>query len=169
VVFWVVTPCRLVGGYQRLGGTCFPQYQGRSLCDPEDGSNMFFRSICVYLKGYMASQHRRPQSEQSPPWMSENLWINSCWYIFDIQPTLTRAVYGSWQFLQMEAEVIQVSLECHSAIWNSIRCLLSIPWIDSMSFHFLYWNEFLCVTDRRNGTKRGVGQGDGEHFYTSSC
>jgi hypothetical protein len=28
VVFWVVTPCSLVGGYQRLGGTYSFHFQG---------------------------------------------------------------------------------------------------------------------------------------------
>jgi hypothetical protein len=30
VVFWVVTPCRLVGGYKHFGGTCCLHLQSRS-------------------------------------------------------------------------------------------------------------------------------------------
>jgi hypothetical protein len=29
VVFWVVTPCSIVGGYMRFGGTCLLHPEGR--------------------------------------------------------------------------------------------------------------------------------------------
>jgi hypothetical protein len=48
VLFWVVTPYRFVGSFQRFGGTyCL-----------EDGDNMFLRNVGIYLRVFTASQHR---------------------------------------------------------------------------------------------------------------
>jgi hypothetical protein len=42
LVFWVVTPCGLLGGY------------------PEDGGSMFLRNVGIYLQVHTALQFRRP-------------------------------------------------------------------------------------------------------------
>jgi hypothetical protein len=52
VVFWVVTPCSLVGGYQLLGGTYRLHIQYEVLI--REGGN--------HLQDHTASQPRRPQS-----------------------------------------------------------------------------------------------------------
>jgi hypothetical protein len=43
VVFWVVTPCSLESGYQRLGGTYCLHLQGQLNFDTEDGDCIFLR------------------------------------------------------------------------------------------------------------------------------
>jgi hypothetical protein len=47
LVFWVVTPCGLVGRYQRFGGTY-------SVLCPEDGGSMFFRNVGISLQVHTA-------------------------------------------------------------------------------------------------------------------
>jgi hypothetical protein len=45
---WIMTPCRLVGRYQRF-------------FSPEDGDSIFLRNV-IYLRVYRASQLRRTTS-----------------------------------------------------------------------------------------------------------
>jgi hypothetical protein len=49
VVFWVVSPCSLVGGYRRFEGTLWPPSSGLNA-----GGNAFFRNIGNHLQEYMA-------------------------------------------------------------------------------------------------------------------
>jgi hypothetical protein len=51
LVFWVVTPYGLVGGYQRFGGF-----------SPDDGNSMFCQNVDTHLKVHMMSESRRPPS-----------------------------------------------------------------------------------------------------------
>jgi hypothetical protein len=60
LVFWVVTPCRLVGRYQNFGGTyCLH-------LSPEDEGSMFFRNVGIYLQVHTALQPWRPTSILNP-------------------------------------------------------------------------------------------------------
>jgi hypothetical protein len=72
ITLWVVTPCRLVGKYQRFGGIYRLHLQGRQRrwhappkrwqhFYPEDGGDSFIRSVGNHLQDYTASQPRRPQ------------------------------------------------------------------------------------------------------------
>jgi hypothetical protein len=47
--------------------------------NPDDGGNMFLWNISIRLQGYTVSQ---PQSEQSPPSKSQNLWNLSYLFTF---------------------------------------------------------------------------------------
>jgi len=53
-VFWVVTPCSDVAGYQRFRGPCCIHLQG------EDGSSMVPQIVGTLPRHYTASQPRRP-------------------------------------------------------------------------------------------------------------
>jgi hypothetical protein len=55
-MFWVVTPYRLVGRYQRFGEKYF---------SPEEGDSMFLRNVHIYLLVYKASHPRRQPSSYS--------------------------------------------------------------------------------------------------------
>jgi hypothetical protein len=55
-VFWVVTPCGLVGRYQLLRGT----YCVHIHFSPEYGGSMFLRNAGIYLQDHIASQSRIP-------------------------------------------------------------------------------------------------------------
>jgi hypothetical protein len=55
LVFWVVTPCGLVGRYQRFGGTYCLYLQDWS----EDGGRTFLRNVGIYPQTHMTSQPRR--------------------------------------------------------------------------------------------------------------
>jgi hypothetical protein len=54
ILFCVVTPCELVGGYQSFGGTYSPTFS------PEDGGSMFLRNVGLYIKDHMELQLRGP-------------------------------------------------------------------------------------------------------------
>jgi hypothetical protein len=69
VIFWLVTPCFLVGGYRHFGGTYRLHLQGEDLADdyqhfggiyhyPEDGSNTFLQSL---LTTYKITRHHNPE------------------------------------------------------------------------------------------------------------
>jgi hypothetical protein len=52
-VFWVLTPCGLVGRYHRFGGTHF---------NPEDGGSVFIRNDGICVQVHTVLQLRRPTS-----------------------------------------------------------------------------------------------------------
>jgi len=53
-VFWVVTPCVIVVGYQRFRRPCSPYLH------PEGRVSMDFQIVGIKPQHYTASQHRRP-------------------------------------------------------------------------------------------------------------
>jgi hypothetical protein len=55
-VFWVVTPCNIVGGYQRFGGTYL-----RTDSNPEDRGERVLRNAGNNVPDHTTSQPRRPQ------------------------------------------------------------------------------------------------------------
>jgi hypothetical protein len=74
-VFWVVTTCNVVVGYQRFGGPFCLHLQG------EDGGSTVFWNACVVPRHYMASQPRRPRTETLPsrkPPNSTKLRLSLC-------------------------------------------------------------------------------------------
>jgi hypothetical protein len=60
-VFWVVTPCRVVVGYQRFRGSCCLLFQ----CEVEDGGRKIFRNDGIVPRYYTTSQRIRPLPETS--------------------------------------------------------------------------------------------------------
>jgi hypothetical protein len=56
LVFWVVTPCGLVG----FEGTYCSIF--RAEVSVEDGGSMFFRNVGIYLQVHMVLLPRRPKS-----------------------------------------------------------------------------------------------------------
>jgi hypothetical protein len=61
VVFWVVTPCSLVGEYEHLWRPCCPHLQGLCHhCDLGDGDRMLLQNTSVHLWYYMVSKPRKP-------------------------------------------------------------------------------------------------------------
>jgi hypothetical protein len=61
LVFWVVTPCGLVGRYQHFGGMYYTAF----FFSPEDEGSMFLRNAGIYLQVHMALLPRRPTSTVS--------------------------------------------------------------------------------------------------------
>jgi hypothetical protein len=53
-VFWVMTPCGFVGGYQGFGRT----YRLHLNLNPEDGGDKFLRNVGNNLQVHMASQDK---------------------------------------------------------------------------------------------------------------
>jgi hypothetical protein len=72
MVFWVVTPCGLVGRYQRFGDTYCLHLQGWSdrlyIVLSSQRGTIFLRNVGIYLKVNTALQPRRPTPISSPPW-----------------------------------------------------------------------------------------------------
>jgi hypothetical protein len=63
LLFWVVTPCGIVGRYQRFGWTCCLHLQPSSVIfRTEDGDSVFLRNFGIYLRVHTASQ---PKSKTS--------------------------------------------------------------------------------------------------------
>jgi hypothetical protein len=53
--FWMVTPCKRVGRYQRFRETTVCIFRV-SIVSPEDGDSMFLRNVGIYLRVYTAPQ-----------------------------------------------------------------------------------------------------------------
>jgi hypothetical protein len=51
-IFWDVTPCSVVAGYQRFGGQCYPHFH------PEYGGRMDLLTVGILPQRYRASQSR---------------------------------------------------------------------------------------------------------------
>jgi hypothetical protein len=50
-VFWVVTPCSVVVGYQRFGGTCCLRLQGDKTVWRQDAEDLnFMRDVISHLR-----------------------------------------------------------------------------------------------------------------------
>jgi hypothetical protein len=69
--FWVVTKCRLAGGYHRFGTTCHFHLPWRQSSmwlrfsrrwSPEDGGRMFLWNVAIYLQVHTALQPGIPTS-----------------------------------------------------------------------------------------------------------
>jgi hypothetical protein len=54
MLFWVVMPCGLIGGYQ-----CFAETYCLHNFIPEDADSIFLENVGIYLQVHMASQPRR--------------------------------------------------------------------------------------------------------------
>jgi hypothetical protein len=63
-VFWVVTPCSVVGYQPMFQRSMLPPSSGWS----EDGGSMDLWNVGVLLQQYTASRPRRPRLESSSPW-----------------------------------------------------------------------------------------------------
>jgi hypothetical protein len=61
VVFWVVTPCEIVGGDQRFGGTyCLPLQGPTWSCNPED----HHRHLCYWFLRHFTTQRQYDAIDQ---------------------------------------------------------------------------------------------------------
>jgi len=69
-VFWVVTPYRVVVGYQRFGGPCCLHLHGEVKMAPACTSETL-----VLTQPYTASQPRRPRFETSNSWLYNFLQV----------------------------------------------------------------------------------------------
>jgi hypothetical protein len=88
VVFWVVTPCGLIGGYQRFGGTCHFHFQRRShftsIFRVEVISTVkmdVIRSSELLVTSYKTTRRHNPEYHSRHLHRHENL--KSQYYCFD--------------------------------------------------------------------------------------
>jgi len=84
-VFRTVTPCSVVVGYRRFGGTCSLCLQCCLLLVKEQysslhrwvGDSKFRRNVGILPQPCTASQPRRPWLQSSPPWRPQILHRHS--------------------------------------------------------------------------------------------
>jgi hypothetical protein len=75
-VFWVVTPCSFVVGYQTFQRSMLSP----ASLHPEDGGSMDFWNVGILPRNYTASRPRRPRLESSLPRKLQNssVILHSC-------------------------------------------------------------------------------------------
>jgi len=98
-VFWVVTPCSAVVGYQCFGGPGYLHLQGE-----DEG---------ILPQSYTASQSRRTRLETSPPWKPQNSFH---WQNF----TSFSYMYNSSNIFRLCVKAIQQMLNSVGELWKVI-------------------------------------------------
>jgi hypothetical protein len=80
-IFWVVTPCGDMVGYQRLWGShCF-HLQLLNFLEGEDGGSVILRNVGILPQWHTAPQPTRQRLESSSPWKPQILYCIYCIYV----------------------------------------------------------------------------------------
>jgi hypothetical protein len=75
VVFWIATPCSLVGGYQRFGGIYHLHLQSTSGSRSPSSEDGVIGSFETLLTTYKATRRHNPQDH------NRKVYVRSWWYV----------------------------------------------------------------------------------------